>query len=297
MSAPEGPPPGSRARLEPDGDGFTLLLPPVGFQGQRRSWALCLAVLVLVTAFSVAGWAMLGGARNLGERVCSVLFLVMGLVLGRMLVVLVTAHTLDASLGRVTLVVAGRRLYAHRRGLRAREWVWDEGEITALDEELGGLWVAGPGRPQKLFAERDVAELRWVARLLRQALGVSDTPPPRPGEIPVRCTVGPERHVWRGFLRARPGRLAVRHVFSPDIRLPFRTGRPVRRTHLNEPSPLEPDNVRWPADGHCLEIVFTMVEEDYTIQIESDDPGALRAAVAHFWEVHEPERAPDGLPA
>lgn len=291
------PPPGSRARFEPGEDGFTLVLPPLGFRGHWHGWASAVALLALGVGFSFGGWLLLGGARGPFHLIGSGLALVMGLVIARALFLLQTAHALDASLGRVTLVVAGRRLYAYRRGLRTREWVWDEGEITALDEGLGGLWVLGPDRPEKLFAERDADELRWVAGLLRHALAVPDIPPPRPGEVVVYCTIDDERYAWRGFLRARPGHLDIRHVFSSDTRLPFHTGPRPRRAALSALPSLEPEDVRWLDDGRGLQIDFTSCEEDYTVRIECDDPEALRAAVARFWEAHDPEPAPEGLSA
>src|SRR5262249_34932553 len=114
-------------------------------------------------------------------------------------------HLLDATLGRATVVAVGRRVCIPLRPLRARAaGRWDERQSAARDEEGGALWVLHRGRAESFFGGHGADELRRLAALLRQVLGVPADPPPLADEVPVTFSLPGWPEPQRGFVRARP---------------------------------------------------------------------------------------------
>lgn len=283
-------PASSRATLTADGDALTVYLPPSGF---ARSWSqglVYLALLVGITALASASVSFLMRADGWVDLV------VWGAVLGlcmlviRPIVLLVTGYHLASGLGRGTIVVRAGRLYVHeRRVLRAREHVWDVGEIACLDEEEGALCVLSGGRLVPLFAGRDPLELRWLAQTLRLHLHVSADPPGMPGEILVSFRL-PGCSLKGGFLILEPGRIRLRPRFQPLEGLVLRPGAHAGGMFSLTAGTMgvEPDDVRWGiAEGGqaVLRIRLHVPEEadPLALELSCDQPGELRAGMARFW--------------
>ena len=283
-------PASSRATLTPDGDALTVYLPPSGF---ARSWSqglVCLALIVGITVLASASVSFLLRADGWVDRV------VWGAVLGlcvlviRPIVLLVTGYHLASGLGRGTLVVRAGRLYVHeRRVLRAREHVWDVGEIACLDEEEGALCVLSGGRLEPLFAGRDPLELRWLAQTLRLHLHVSADPPGMPGEILVSFQLS-GCSLRRGFLILEPGRIRLRPRFQPLEGLVLRPGAHAGGVFSMTAGTLgvEPDDVRWgiAEGGQAVLRIWLHVPEEadpLALELSCDQPGDLRAGLARFW--------------
>ena len=174
--------------------------------------------------------------------------------------------------------------------LRAREHIWDVGEIVCLDEEEGALCVLSRGRLEPLFAGRELAELRWLAETLRVHLHVSADPPGTPGEIAVGFHLPGWPTTRRGFLLLEPGRIRLRPRFRPLEGLVLRPGSHNGGVFSLTAGTLgvEPDDIRWGiAEGGqaVLRIWLRAPEETEPIALElsCDLPSELRAGVARFW--------------
>jgi hypothetical protein len=289
MSADFPPQPSdSRAVLEWEEGGFTLVLPPVGFRAQAGNWGCCLLFSAALTFLSLVGGIRAFDCPNLFERLLWAIFLLPVLLFLRSALFLGIKERLKVSLERVTLVVSASALYVHWRGFfRTRERVWDRAELGALDEDAGAIYLLVEGKSETLLAERSIAELRWIAGLLRQTLNVPSEPANVQG-IRVRCTPVREDFSWRGALDAKPGILEIRSLLRPGEDLRFVAAKHTFLERFRHPwtAFLTPKNITWlpgEADKPCLQIEFEL-SESCCLRIDSADPDALRAALARFWE-------------
>ncbi|MFA6562002.1 MAG: hypothetical protein WCV00_08875 [Verrucomicrobiia bacterium] len=160
-------PAGSNVTLEPQPDGFALTVPPTGIWRDNKAllifgviwWAVVAAITGLLVLFFAGVVGVLAVAFRLGQR-------------------------------RATIhAMADRLRIAHVGFFRARTQEWARDELAAICVGPSGVKVNDrpvmelqvhprAGRKFGLLADRDVAELQWIAAVLRQALGVSSAPSP-----------------------------------------------------------------------------------------------------------------------
>ncbi len=168
-------PAGSRVTLEPQPDGFTFTVPPDGIWRGNKGvvifgviwWAVAAAIMGLFAVFIIGVVGVLVVAARLGQR----------------------RATIQATSDRLRIVYVGF--------LRTHTLEWSRDGIVAICVGPSGVAVnkrpvmelqVHPRAGQKFgfLADRDVAELQWIATVLRQALGVSSVPP--------TATDGPRRN-------------------------------------------------------------------------------------------------------
>jgi hypothetical protein len=169
-------PAGSKTTLEPQGDGFMLRVPPVGvWHGQRFllifSMVWC-AFCALFTVLVAGSWDW----EALPTLPVLAIFWAVGV--GMMFVAIRSGRC------SATIQATGDRLRIAYIGVfRAREQEWSRAELAAICAGPSGMEVnhrpvielqvfPRAGRKFGLLAGRDVAELQWIAAVLRQALGV-----------------------------------------------------------------------------------------------------------------------------
>ncbi|MCX6899239.1 MAG: hypothetical protein NT105_11100 [Verrucomicrobia bacterium] len=159
-------PAGSVVTLEPQADGFTLAVPPAGIWRSNKGlvifgviwWSVVAAITGWLALFIVGVAGVLALAARLGRR----------------------RATIQATTNRLCIVYVGF--------LRVRTMEWPRDGLAAICVGPSGVEVnhkpvmelqvhPRAGRKFGLLADRDVAELQWIAAVLRQALGVSPTPP------------------------------------------------------------------------------------------------------------------------
>ncbi len=277
------PPSASQARYESQADGFTLHLPPRGFRAVWQSWLICVAVIAFVTLLTIFCWASLQQAVGWDQRLgLLTLFLICFFAL-RPGALLLTRSVLEQSLGHATVVVIGRQMYLHRRSaLFCKESTWEATQIDALDEEYGSLKMLTNLGLVELFRERDPAEMRWLAQLLRHALDVPAEPEPKPGDVPIRMGISSVRLPLRGVLRSRYGKLELRTYFSGGPPLRFRLPIDPRRSRG---LPLKREQIAWlphKADQPAL-LIRLQHEIDEDLLIWCEDRDQLQEAIERFW--------------
>jgi hypothetical protein len=159
-------PAGSNITLEPQADGFTLHVPPAGLWRGNKGliifgviwWAVAAAITGLVTVFVVGIAGVLALAARLGRR----------------------QATIHATSDRLRIAYVGF--------FRSHTLDWPQAGLAAICVGPSGVEVNHKpvlelqihplaGRKFGFLADRDAAELQWVAAILRQALGASPTPP------------------------------------------------------------------------------------------------------------------------
>ena len=113
--------------------------------------------------------------------------------------------------------------------LRSRQSTWPRDRLVALNSS-GGLRILCANQEWCLFPERDYLEMAHVARMLREALQLSEEVPPRSHEMRVYFT-GP---VWPrptpGILGGAQGELTLQKRFSSPLfyfQPPLRTSSPM----------------------------------------------------------------------
>lgn len=173
-------PAGSKTMLEPQGDGFMLRVPPVGvWHGQRFllifSMVWC-AFCALFTTLVAGSWDW----EALPALPVLAIFWAVGV--GMMFAAIRSGRC------SATIQATGDRLRIAYVGVfRAREQEWSCAELAAICAGPSGMEVnhrpvielqvlPRAGRKFGLLAGRDVAELQWIAAVLRQALGVPSAP-------------------------------------------------------------------------------------------------------------------------
>ncbi|MBI5683705.1 MAG: hypothetical protein HZC54_01360 [Verrucomicrobia bacterium] len=168
-------PAGSHVTLEPQPDGFTFTVPPDGIWRGNKGivifgviwWAFAGAIIGSFSLFVVGVAGVLAVAARLGQR----------------------RATIQATTDRLQIAYVG---FLRRHALE-----WSRDGIAAICVGPSGVAVnkrpvlelqVHPRAGQKFgfLADRDVAELQWIATVLRQALGAASALP--------TATDGPRRN-------------------------------------------------------------------------------------------------------
>jgi hypothetical protein len=173
-------PAGSSTTLEPQGDGFTLHVPPAGTWRSQKFLLIFSAVwcafCAMFTTLMIGSW----DKDALPALPIVALFWAVG---GGMMFVAVRSGRCSA-----TIQATNNRLRIAYIGVfRARAQEWPANDLTAICAGPSGVEVnhrpvielqifPRTGKKFGLLAGRDVAELQWIAAVLRQALGVSSSP-------------------------------------------------------------------------------------------------------------------------
>lgn len=163
-------PAGSTVILEPLADGFMLRVPPAGLWRGNKGlvifgviwWAVAAAVTGWFTLFAVGVAGVLALAARLGGR----------------------RATIQATSDLLRIAYVGF--------FRTHTMDWTREGLVAICVGPSGVEVNHKpvlelqihpvaGRKFGFLADRDVAELQWIAAVLRQALSVSSTPPTATG--------------------------------------------------------------------------------------------------------------------
>lgn len=168
-------PPGSRAACEWTEQGVTFTLPPEGIFG---SIVAALVLSGLGGGLALGGVALIAAGEEYLWTLAPLLLVPAGLI-GAIVFALVRG------IFRPTVIqTAGRKLtmtqpYSLTCSHVTWDAVWDVGThltgITVGMRPVGTLYIRVGKRSPTLLSGRDLAELRWIARGLRQAIG-------RPGE-------------------------------------------------------------------------------------------------------------------
>jgi hypothetical protein len=184
-------PAGSRIAVDAAGDRLTLIVPPPGWEA-NRAWVAggvvaCLIALGLTSA-------LFAGQQSWAGLPVTALIALPAWAAGIGLLLVGS----NRARRRVVLDVTGDALVVWQSGLlRTRPRRWSRQQLADVfvmyypptgEDEVEGHWELqihpqpGHGRVFSLLAYRDVAELRWLATVLRRALrcpGTSpDSPPP-----------------------------------------------------------------------------------------------------------------------
>ncbi len=186
-------PTGNKIVLDRSDDRLTFIVPPLGWHA-NRGW-LVGALLSCLLALALSG-SLFASANSLGGLAAMVLLALAAwaMALGFLLV----AYT--RSCRCVVLDVTGASLVVWQSGLvRTRPRHWSRQQLADIfvvqrvtrDEDATEYWElqiypqAGAGRVFHLLAHRDLAELRWLATLLRRTLHCPGTSPhsPPPGFV------------------------------------------------------------------------------------------------------------------
>jgi hypothetical protein len=186
-------PTGSKIAVDRSADRLTFIVPPPGWQA-NRGW-LVGAILSGLLALLMTG-SLFDRGITWGSLAALVLLALVGWALA--VVFFLVAYT--RSCRRVVLDVTGERLVVWQSGLflaRPREWSrqqladifvvqrFTQGEDPTEYWELQIYPQAGEGRALHLLDNRDLAELRWLATVLRRTLLCPGTSPhsPPPGFV------------------------------------------------------------------------------------------------------------------
>lgn len=187
---PPAQPPDSRCTLTYRPDGLTLAVPPSGYVGGARSlrWfsVIWLGLCGLMTAILLAAAIGKGDPKALIGVAFMLVFWAVGLF------TLILARTLARRQAIFDVVLPagggdrGTLLVTHQSpisGLKQRDWpvvslktvrVGDSGMQVNNRDILELQIVPGRGGKKGYLAGRDEAELRWIAAILRQAMGLSE---------------------------------------------------------------------------------------------------------------------------
>ncbi|MCX6909963.1 MAG: hypothetical protein NTY01_18240 [Verrucomicrobia bacterium] len=178
-------PAGSNVTLEPQADGFALHVPPTGVWRSNK-------FLLIFGAFWCAFCALITGL-TIGTKDNTILFAMLFLALFWAIGIGMVFVAVKSGRCRATIHATGDRLRIAYVGVfraQTREWLRDE--IAAICAGPSGIEVNDrpvielqihprTGGKLGLLAGRDVAELQWIAAVLRQAFGASSEPPTATG--------------------------------------------------------------------------------------------------------------------
>jgi hypothetical protein len=139
--------------------------------------------------------------------------------------VLAILHDLHELLYRAEILITSEILtVATPDSFPAKRRRWQRSDLRAIGCWQGLRIVAGKSTTAFL-ADWDHMELRWVAVVLRQALGLTDALPPRVGEVSVTYRGTLWNNPQDGILVVRPGELRIRSSLAVEPHLTFRTRR------------------------------------------------------------------------
>jgi hypothetical protein len=238
--------------MEERADGVAFTLPPVGYRDLWRQAGFALSL-------GAAGLLVLLGDCCCCSSLVSVLLGTLGLLI-------FAGWLVNARMEGAVLIVGDRLLIWNTYpGTRVATGI-DEARadivtVHALNA-LNGITVVTPTTDYRFFPYRDPEELRWIAAMVRQRLGLPEERPPAANELRV-CYAG---MVWPepvpGILGVRPEELTLRHPFA---RLPHLTFRPRKPSLLRQAFPgtgnsivvLDPVEIilrQRPDEPACLEI-------------------------------------------
>jgi hypothetical protein len=212
---------------------------------------------------------------------------------------------------QTTLLVGSDRLEAiYRQFGWTRRWAWPRQEIATIRTGRG-VMIVGKRSSARFMTGRPRREIRWLAELLCQRLGIDNTLPARPDEIAVEWAItdwklaiqeleittrfsAVEPESYRGYLGVQPGVMCLRYHAgeTPDYRLydARQAGllpwcRLLARAGV---CLLSPDDVMCEARaeaGARLRIESPWPRITFTIWCA--DGAALHAALARFWGAEE----------
>src|SRR5262249_6958798 len=151
------------------------------------------------------------------------------------------------------------------------------------------LCILSGWHTRQFFGERDREELEWLARVLREGLGVPEQPLPGPDEIAVAFALEGWEDTQRGFLHVVPGEMFLRHPFSPGFHYRFLAGvesilRLRRTIYPGTSVTLGPSDAScWvgPDGRSALQIKPTGTR--FVLTVWDDGQEALPRALARFW--------------
>ena len=273
-------------------------------------WPVLAFCCGLVWPFS--GFVLVGGLLGLWQgwmRVGGASFL---LLLGLLLVAFTLPMLATAIKSRVPLrlTVAGSRLVLSRPwGTRHHEWDLDQATKVRVVPCCGmsscewhnDLRIISAEGEVTVLSNRTEEELSWIAGMLQQAAATPTRQlPPQAAELEVTFARDAKLALQRGYLRVRPGELAVRCDFSETYHYEFfavaawtaalwwRRCRGLleieRRT-----CPLQPGDVNCRIDraGTAHLQIDRAAWPQVTLFLFCDDKAGLEAALARFWGAAE----------
>ncbi|MEM1166268.1 MAG: hypothetical protein AAGI30_08250 [Planctomycetota bacterium] len=184
-------PPTSRIEMVRDGDHVTITLPPPGLSFGNAEVKFALAFTAIVAGLSGFFWLLLQGASTgtwvmFGSVVALFWLVCVGLMIeawrrSRQIAIMdvVDGHlvvTTSMPLGTRAFTIESRFIKA--LGVGPSGVVVNDEPVMALRIDSTKAVEVRPGTRKKvfkLFRERDVQELEWVAETLRDALGVESS--------------------------------------------------------------------------------------------------------------------------
>jgi hypothetical protein len=270
--------------VEQQPDGFRISLPRLGlFRVAAIEW-LFLGMIAFVCGwfvwFAFVAWSTNTAFGIIWTSFC-VTFLALGAYLGALLLSRVTS--------RAVITVSREQLRIAIHGpLGTRRFGCRPSQVTGIGVGFH-LCILSGQQTRQFFGERDREELQWLARVLREGLGVPEHPLPGPDEITVAFALGGWEETKRGFLRVVPGEMLLRHPFYPGFYYRFRAGVEsivrLRRTILPGTSvTLGPSDAScWvgPDGRSALQIKPTGTR--LVLTVWDDGQEALPRALARFW--------------
>jgi hypothetical protein len=140
------------------------------------------------------------------------------------LILIVLHFAIAVRTGAVVTVAGGRLCIADRRVCRTLRWEEDGKRIAAIGEARG-LWIAFDRERKRFFRDLGRKDVRWIAAVLRGALGVPEELPAGLGEVGGIAVFRDGRELGPGILSARPWELVLRRGTAPFSRLRFRSRR------------------------------------------------------------------------
>jgi hypothetical protein len=163
----------SRATVNEFPEGVTITLPPAGFRG---GGSVLLTIGLMMAGIMAGLLALTRGLPVLFQG----LFAVLGVV-----GLLVAIHGVRVARRRAVLAVVGRELLVMQTGLfKSKERRWSIEELATVRVDKSGIEineepvlelqvVPRSGLKYGLLAGRDVAEIAWIAAVLRRRLGIA----------------------------------------------------------------------------------------------------------------------------
>jgi hypothetical protein len=139
---------------------------------------------------------------------------------------------------------------------------WPCEQIVALSAWQGLHIAESNGNSHILLAERNLDELAYAVRLIRDHWEVPEWLPPQPRELPVHYRGNYWDQAMTGMLSVEPGLIQLRHSFSSKPHLRFRKGGAYVNS-FHDAIALSEDNVacRIAEDGSaCLRITCDQVK-------------------------------------
>jgi hypothetical protein len=197
------------------------------------------------------------------------------------------------------LTLAGNRLtIAVSRTLRPEYHEWGLNQIVLI-RVYRGLSVVTADHTARVLSEREPGEVNWIATLLQQAVVANQgvvpaLVPKRPGELAVSFSRRPQLLPLAGFLRVRPGELAVRYGFLETplyefFAAPAWTAAVLWRSCVGRAYPLSAEDITCRIDDEgtaCLQIGRSAWPQ-ISLSVWCEDREALESALAQFWGAGE----------